>query len=42
MINIDMRAISVQVEHLIHSVTQQFDVVGDHQDTTGESLDPIA
>ena len=30
MINIDMRAISVQVEHLIHSVTQQFHVVRDH------------
>ena len=42
MVDVEVGAVGVQVEHLIDGVAQQLDVVGDDQDATGEGLDPVA
>ena len=42
MIDVDLRAVRVQVEHLVDGIPQKLHVVGDDHDATGEGLDPVA
>ena len=41
MINIDLSAIGIQVQHLIDGIAQKLHIVGDDEHSAGEGLDPI-
>ena len=42
MIDVDLRAVCIEVEDLVDSVAQQLDVVRNDHDAAGEGLDPVA